>query len=90
MRACIRKVKDLFRYREAFALHFDLYPLDALSGSTGVEKTESYTPNTKRYIVNRIIPADLRDHRSYAFYCEMIALQDENHKQEQADSVDRD
>lgn len=77
----LRPVKAFDLRQLYFTLHFDLYSLDALSGSVGIEKAVGDRPNGKRYIVNRILPADLENHRSYAFYCEMIALQDENHKQ---------
>ena len=34
----------------------------------------------KRYIVNRILQTDLDEHRSYGFYREMLALQDERQR----------
>lgn len=77
-------VKDLDFRGLYFAIEFGVYSLDAVCSTTGIERTESHRRIKKRYIVNRILQADLDEHRSYGFYLKMLALQDERHRSNKA------
>lgn len=80
----LRPVKDLDFRGLHFAIEFGVYSLDAVCSTTGIERTESHRRIKKRYIVNRILQADLDEHRSYGFYLKMLALQDERHRSSRA------
>lgn len=67
-----------FDFRQlCFAVQFDVYSLDAVCGSAGIERTEKQPEKGGYFIVNRIVMKDLEQNRSYNFYREMLALQDE-------------
>lgn len=70
-------MKELDFRQLCFAIQFDVYPLDAICASVGLERTEKQSGTSQSYIVNHILEEDLRQNRSYNFYCEMLALQDE-------------
>lgn len=70
-------MKELDFRQLCFAVQFDVYSLDAVCDSIGLERSEVQSPKGGRYIVNRILEKDLSQNRSYNFYCEMLALQDE-------------
>ena len=73
-------MKELDFRQLCFAIQFDVYTLDAVCASIGLERKEKQSSECRYYIVNRILEDDLKQNRSYNFYCEMLALQDERQR----------
>lgn len=72
-------MKELDFRQLCFAIQFGVYTLDVVCASVGLERTEKQSGTGGYSIVNRILEKDLKQNRSYNFYCEMLALQDERY-----------